>query len=69
MANDSVCGRGHGDGPTQVVSLLHRSTPPLPVPQAGNREYGLDPVGFGGLLSCSHTQMNWSVGPLGHNSE
>lgn len=54
MANDSICRRGHRDGPGQVVSLLHHRTPALPVLQTGNWEFDLGLVGSRRLLSCSH---------------
>lgn len=54
MPNDSIGGRGHRDGPGLGISLLHHRTPTLQVPQTGNWEGGLGPVGLGRLLSCSH---------------
>lgn len=69
VANDSICGRSHRDVPGLVISVFHHCTPPLPVPQTGYWECGLGLVGLGRLFSCSRTEVKWSFGPLGDNSE
>lgn len=62
MANDSIHGRGHRDGPMLGISFLHCCTPPFFVPQGGNREYGLGLADLGRLLSSLCNESHFLQG-------